>query len=343
MDYNDILKQYPYLVGKPVAPPPSPIPVLPAPNGLFSSGLTPVEQQTKNVFGMYPMPERLSVLPRYSAEKGLIAPELLYSIAKAISTPLTAMRGYQVTPEESVNFSLNSLGLPSAGLFSKQTANVASKVPKTPEFTNWFGKGQIKTESNAPKVMYHGTWASNIEEFRPGRANATFLSPDPKFASGFSVKAPSGSPNVLPVYTNVKQPFDYENAFHIKKLAESYNQLHGEPIISAKKSIKGTRGIPILEQIKNGSWSYIEDIKVQDAIKNAGFDAFYVKEDGIKNLGVYDPTQIKSVFNRGTFDPNDPRILYSSGVMLPPQQRQQNLSPIPEPAFMYKDPFGAPD
>jgi hypothetical protein len=29
---------------------------------------------------------------------------------------------------------------------------------------------------------------------------------------------------------------------------------------------------------------------------------------------VYDPKQIKSVFNKGTFDPKDPRILYGGGA-----------------------------
>jgi hypothetical protein len=194
-----------------------------------------------------------------------------------------------------------------------------SAAKENPNLLNWLGNGAI----NQP--MYHGTWAENIEAFRPGRANAIFLSPDPKFASGFSVKAPSGSPNVLPVYTNVKQPFDYESAAHVKKLVESYNQLHGEPIISAKKSLKGSSGLPVLEQIKTGNWSIIENNKIQEAIKNAGFDAFYVKENGVKNLGVYDPASIKSVFNRGTFDPKDQRILYGGGAtgLLSSQQERK--------------------
>lgn len=210
----------------------------------------------------------------------------------------------------------------------------ASAAKENPNLLNWLGDAAIKER------MYHGTWAENIEAFRPKRAGATFLTPDPRFASGFSLKAPSGSPNVLPVYTNVKQPFDYENAAHIKKLNESYSQLHGEPIISAKKSTKGTRGVPILEQLKNGNWSFIEDQKVQDAIKNAGFDAFYVKEDGVKNLGVYDPASIKSVFNRGTFDPKDPRILYGGGAtgLLGAEQSPTDQSND----VFYRDPFGTP-
>lgn len=77
--------------------------------------LTPVEQQTKEAFGMVPMENRLSLLPRYNATQGLIAPQFVYDLAKAISAPITAARGYQVTPEESVNTAMNAFGGASAG------------------------------------------------------------------------------------------------------------------------------------------------------------------------------------------------------------------------------------
>jgi hypothetical protein len=72
--------------------------------------LTPVEQQTKEAFGMVPMEERLSILPRYNSKQGLIAPQFIYDLAKAVSAPITAARGYQVTPEESVNTAVNAFG-----------------------------------------------------------------------------------------------------------------------------------------------------------------------------------------------------------------------------------------
>lgn len=69
--------------------------------------LSPVERQTQNVFGMVPMDERLSILPRYSSTQGLIAPQFIYELAKAVSTPITAMRGQQVSPEEALNVPLS--------------------------------------------------------------------------------------------------------------------------------------------------------------------------------------------------------------------------------------------
>ena len=75
-------------------------------NGL----LTPVEQQTKNVFGMVPMEDRLSLLPRYNKNAGLIAPQFVYELAKAVSAPIVAARGGQVSPEEAVNTAINAFG-----------------------------------------------------------------------------------------------------------------------------------------------------------------------------------------------------------------------------------------
>jgi hypothetical protein len=77
--------------------------------------LTPVEQQTKEVFGMVPMDERLSILPRYSSTQGLIAPQFIYDLARAVSSPITAMRGQQVSPEESLNVAMGAMGGSSIG------------------------------------------------------------------------------------------------------------------------------------------------------------------------------------------------------------------------------------
>lgn len=81
--------------------------------------LTPVEQQTKQVFNMVPMDERLSILPRYNASQGLIAPQFIYDLAKAISTPVVAMQGQQVLPEEALNVAISSFGGSAAGVAPK--------------------------------------------------------------------------------------------------------------------------------------------------------------------------------------------------------------------------------
>lgn len=81
--------------------------------------LSPVERQTKEVFGMVPMKERLSLLPRYSKNQGLIAPEFIYELAKAVSTPITAAKGYAVSPEEAINVGMAGVGGSSIGTAPK--------------------------------------------------------------------------------------------------------------------------------------------------------------------------------------------------------------------------------
>ncbi len=161
--------------------------------------------------------------------------------------------------------------------------------------------GLLGTEAApaVPQTMYHGT-ASDIQAFRPG--NTVYVTPSPKFAESY---AGTQSPNIMPLQANVTKPFNYESAADIQKLAETYKKIHGEDLF-AKKTISSAGGEmklsqldknPISQRLKSGDWTIIEDKKVQEAIKKAGFDAFYIEEGGVKNLGVYDPTKLKSVFS----------------------------------------------
>lgn len=109
----------------------------------------------------------------------------------------------------------------------------------------------------------------------------------------------STGPNIIPVYVRAENPFDYENK---------------EQAIEVFKYVRNNgldeRGLSAgwLNDLYTGNWPVIENSSVQKAIKALGYDSFYVKEGSEKNLAVYSPTQIKSVFNRGTFDPNAPEI-----------------------------------
>jgi hypothetical protein len=102
--------------------------------------------------------------------------------------------------------------------------------------------------------------------------------------------------NIMPLYVRAENPFDYENPQHIAQLTQNPDRLDVE------------EDIP---RIREGDWNVIEAEDIQELIKDLGFDGFYVKEGGNKNLAVYNPNQIKSATgNRGTFDESG-RILYS--------------------------------
>lgn len=74
---------------------------------------------------------------------------------------------------------------------------------------------------------------------------------------------------------------------------------------------------PSPEHRKKGAdnWIYLESADIDgvdftDILKENGYDGYYKVEDGIENLSVFEPNQIKSVYNQGTFDPNNDNIYY---------------------------------
>jgi hypothetical protein len=182
----------------------------------------------------------------------------------------------------------------------------------TPAFKNWFGNSKVVDDKGNPAIWYHGSLKEFDKFQKPSSSAAIFFSPQADFASSF---ANINKGNVLPVYLKAVNTFDYDNPKHreaVIKLA-----IENTPIYKNAPDQAGMRRV-LEESLTNkdtGNWTTIEEKGFQDAIKSLGFDSFYVKERGIKNIGVYDPTQIKSVFNKGTFDPKDPRILYGGGTI----------------------------
>lgn len=105
---------------------------------------------------------------------------------------------------------------------------------------------------------------------------------------------PAG-PHIMPLYVRAENPFDYQNSRHIDRLKEEV-ELDDD----------------LWRSVREGDWDVIESQEVQDAIQMAGFDSFYVKEHGRKNLAVYNPNQVKSATgNIGTFDLKNPDVRYS--------------------------------
>jgi len=75
------------------------------------AGVTPsLESEVQRVTGLQPELERSNILPYYSRETGLVAPQILYDAAKALVAPGYAARGGRVNPEEALNFATNVMG-----------------------------------------------------------------------------------------------------------------------------------------------------------------------------------------------------------------------------------------
>lgn len=138
---------------------------------------------------------------------------------------------------------------------------------------------------------------------------------------------PSG-PNIMPVFVRATAPFDYMNTSDVDDVVSE--------VLSGNESIKlDVSGFQaeytessLRKDLRNGEWSLIENSKVQDAIKQLGFDSFFVKEGGQRNLAVYDPGSVKSVFNSGSWNREDERLSFSTpqgGFQIPNETKTQYI------------------
>jgi GNAT superfamily N-acetyltransferase len=178
----------------------------------------------------------------------------------------------------------------------------------SPAFKRWFGQSKVVDAQGEPLVVYHGTRATDISEFRPdggrdgvwqdtlerfrraqrnneqfgymGFRSGTFFGPA-EVASAYAGEDADSSGVIYPVYVKAENPI--------------YIDWRG-----GKKVVSGT-----------------------DPTRTP--DALIIRRDGeISQLAVIDPTQVKSATgNAGTFDPNDPRIAYN------PARRRRNPEDAP--------------
>lgn len=148
-------------------------------------------------------------------------------------------------------------------------------------------KAKFLSDSVVKERLYHGT-KNDIKSFdlsKRGNSDISsvgggvYLTPEPSVASFYSKIVPGESgANVMPVYAQVKNPFEYDLAM---------------PFKSQKDSNEFSR-------------------KLQEA----GYDSIIKRDkDGqISELVVFEPNKIKSaISNRGTYDTKDPDITKADG------------------------------
>jgi hypothetical protein len=166
-----------------------------------------------------------------------------------------------------------------------------------------------------PQTYYHATQAP--KDFRkfdlekrptPKSAAAVFLTPSTDWANEFDMadlktleSATSAAPRIMPMITRAKNTFDYDDPGHVTQVM---NQVELPPGIDRQH---------VADEIAGGNWNFIEDRNIQKAIKDLGFDSFNIKEKGVKNLGVFNPADVKALFNRGSYDPTTEDISKAAG------------------------------
>ena len=113
------------------------------------------------------------------------------------------------------------------------------------------------------------------------------------------------APNIMPLYVRAVKPFDFANKEHldmVMRKAQEYFDMGKMEF--PEKFLIGKKGL-----ISRGLWQAIEAEPVQKAIRALGFDSYYIKEGGVKNLAVYSPAQVASATgNIGAFKQRTPTV-----------------------------------
>ncbi len=280
---------------------------------------------------------------KYSSEIGRWFAELIQAMKQALRK-LQFFTAPDLTPQDVVDLAYGAakIELETPLSDAPESARASKTADRDANFKRWFGDSVVKNPDGSPKVMYHGT-AQDIETFRPKQAGAIFVTDDPTFADEFAVRSEwnmlnrgnqDGAQNVIPVFVKAEKPFDYENAEQARAVAMKVGEMARGGELSTRGTLLDFRndagsiflshdmsqvygdGVKAVEKaLLAGDWHMIESREIQAALKALGHDSFYVKEDGRKNLAVYEPTQLKSATgNNGDFNPNDGRIQYSKAA-----------------------------
>lgn len=172
----------------------------------------------------------------------------------------------------------------------------------SPEFKKWFGDSKVVDENGKPLVVYHNTDAkfSTFDKSKIGTKTDKGMHGRGFYFSNEKDQTYMYGNRQMPVYLTIKNPL---------RLGRNgqFEDIHGYG--NAKKGIPSINSRSDYEKYKDQLPS-IEEIT--EMAKKDGYDGIIVKPlSGAKDeYIVFEPTQIKSVYNRGTFDTESPNIYY---------------------------------
>ena len=197
-----------------------------------------------------------------------------------------------------------------------------------------FEEAQAAYKAKFTPGFYHGSPSNNIKAFDPKYApseagvstdaagnklaEATFLTSDPSFANSFlpAGKALGYKPGstVYPVSANLGKHFDYETPEGHKVIKDYLAKVHPVPADQSQLA-QWMRDRAVTQgNLKEGAWSAIEDPAFQDHLLRTGHNSFALQEAGRKNIGIFDPKNIRGKF--AEFNPEhaaDPDFMKATG------------------------------
>lgn len=201
-------------------------------------------------------------------------------------------------------------------LTSPLTESEALNVTQNKRFLSWFGNSVVINSDGSPKIVYHGTGASEAEfdKFSFKSFPAVYFAENKTYSEWFAAQKSSNKKisQLFKVYLRVINPIDLTD-FKLEKV--TYEDL--KITIELKYSLKLPE-IPSLRALSNtndGLWvwqylrfgipwiNYFKATKVYDGIhfyENNPQDIINQKENVTKAWMVFDGNQIKSADQRNT-------------------------------------------
>ncbi len=146
----------------------------------------------------------------------------------------------------------------------------------TEAFKRWFGDSKVVDANGDPLVVYHGTGATDISEFKVSTSGTygggIYLTPEIRGANDYAIYRGAPSSTVYPVYAAIKNPASGSEAAQV------------------------------------ASWKGEENAR--EELIRRGYDGVVDMRSG--EIVAFYPSQVKSAIgNNGDFDPSNPDIRYN--------------------------------
>ena len=176
----------------------------------------------------------------------------------------------------------------------EQSGGIAMNTPYMDKMFNLAQfQGSIKPTGllNNNQVVYHGSTKA-ISELNPkksfGDLNVSWVSPSPEFASKYATREGG---NVMPLLANEGKVFDFADQKSLDKLIKKASN------VEIYDPVRGSITLDRLVPMAGDSYKTAENPQLFNLIKKMGYDSVAVYEDGVRNLGIFNPKKnIKSKF-----------------------------------------------
>ena len=201
-----------------------------------------------------------------------------------------------------------------------------SAATDNPNFKRWFGDSKVVDKQGNPLPVYHGTGAefSSFKKKNLSAGGSHYLDIGIHFAEtsdtagtyamsavysdrnrrDYSQGGKPGNPMVYPVYLSAQNPLYIDRDSGIPE--RLFLRMKQEANLSDRtKAVILYKVDPIL--IFQDYQRKLGKDKLQKLLLSEKYDSVEYRWQGI-NWIVFEPTQIKSIFNNGDFNPNNPDI-----------------------------------